>query len=317
MELARLHGIPLPTNDVRDLYSYEDLTEFLEVFWLIQSVLVTPDDWTRLAYESVIDAAPHGLRYREVFFTPARHLAAGQRLSRIIAAIDAGFDVAERVTGVQCRVILDLDRDFGPAAGLEQVHQLVELRAAGSPGAERVIGIGMDSTERGIDPVTYAESYRTAERVGLHRTAHQGENSPAAAIRDAVDVLGCERIDHGISIFEDPSLVARLADQRIGFTVCPSANVRINPDMCGSLAEHVFPKMRAAGLLATLNTDDPGLVGLDLTQEYALCAAAFGYSPDEMAVIALDAVEASWLDDCDKASLASSMRATLSAPLAS
>jgi adenosine deaminase len=299
-DLARRNGISMPVDEPTELYEYSNLSQFLEVFWLVQSALATADDWARLAHESVLDAAAAGIVYREAFFTPARHLAAGQSLRDIIAALDAGLAAGELETGTRCALIFDIDRAFGPSAGTEQVERLCDLVRGGWRPAGRVIGIGMDSTELGIDPATFAPAYSLAAAAGLRRTAHQGENSPAAAIRTALDVLGCERIDHGISAFEDPSLVGRLADERIALTVCPSANVRINPDVCPSLDEHVFPRMRAAGLLATLNTDDPALTGLDLAGEYATIAGAYDYGPEQTAEIALDAVEASWADLSDK-----------------
>lgn len=302
-ELAERHGITFPVDDPLDLYHYRDLTGFLEVFWLIQSVLGDRDAWERLAYESAVDAAAHGLVYRESFFTPARHLRSGLRLADIIAGLDDGFSRAERETGVITRLIFDIDRDFGPQVGLQHVGELVELRHEGRPGTERVIGLGMDSTERGVEPSTFLRSYRLAASAGLRLTAHQGENSPSSAVATAVDVLRCERIDHGISVIEDEHLTARLADIRVPFTVCPNANVRINPDVCADLSAHAFPRMRAAGLLVTLNTDDPALTGLDLTQEYLLCAEAFGYGYVDLVAIALDGVEASWLDPAEKASL--------------
>lgn len=122
-------------------------------------------------------------------------------------------------------------------------------------------------------------------------------------------MLGCERIDHGISVFGDPELVRRLADRRLPFTVCPNANVRINPDVVTDLSDHVYAAMRDAGLLATLNTDDPALVGLDLTQEYELTAAAFEYSAAQMVEIALDGIAGSWLDDADAARLSGEVTA--------
>ncbi len=302
-ELARGNGIAFPVDDPRDLYAYENLTGFLEVFWLVQSCLVTPDDWARLAYESVLDGAAAGLAYREAFFTPARHLEAGQSLGDIVAALDRGLAAAEAETGVRCRLIFDIDRAYGPAAGREQVEQLVALRRAGAAGTERVIGIGMDSTELGVDPASFAAAYAIAASAGMRRTAHQGENSPAAAIATAIDVLGCERIDHGISILEDPDLVRRVADRRLPLTVCPQANVRINPDVCARLADHVFPRMRAAGLLAMLNTDDPGLTDLDLAGEYSAVASAFGLDRAGLVQLALDAVEASWAPADEQAAL--------------
>lgn len=312
-DLAAANGRALPTDDVASLYRYEDLTGFLEVFWLVQSVLATPDDWERLAYESIVDGAGHGLRYRETFFTPARHLQAGQALRDIVAGLDRGLAAAERDTGARAALIFDIDRDFGPELGATHVAELVALRRAGAPGADRVIGIGMDSTELGVDPRSYLDAYALAPSGGLRRTAHQGENSGADAIAVVVDELGCERVDHGITIFEDTELVARFVDDQIPLTVCPNANVRINPGVVGSLDEHVFPTMREAGLLATLHTDDPALVGLDLSQEYALSAATFGYDDADMVEIALDAVRASWLDDDAAASLSAEIQSAAAA----
>lgn len=302
-ELASQNGITFPVADPRDLYSYANLTEFLDVFWLVQSVLAVPDDWERLAYESVIDGAAAGVAYREAFFTPARHLLAGQRLGEIVAALDRGLETGERETGVRCRMIFDIDRSYGPGPAREQVEELVALRSRQARGMERVIGVGMDSTELGIDPATFADAYALAASAGLRRTAHQGENSPASAIANALDVLGCERIDHGISILGDEDLVKRAVDMRLPLTVCPQANVRINPDVCADLADHVFPKLRRAGLLAMLNTDDPGLTDLDLASEYLAVATCFGYDRDDLGAMAIDAVDASWASEDEKREL--------------
>lgn len=312
-DLAFAHGVRLPADDVTALYEYEDLTGFLNVFWLVQSLLRTPEDWERLAYESMIDGAAHGLRYREAFFTPARHLADGQQLADIVAALDRGLAAAERDVGARCALIFDIDRDFGPSIASQHIGELVALRQAGAAGVDRVIGMGMDSTEFGIDPLSFRAAYDQAPAGGLRRTAHQGENSGASAIRDAIDGLNCERIDHGISIFEDPELVRRFVDEQIPLTVCPNANVRINPGVVADIGDHVFPMMRSAGLLATLNTDDPALVGLDLSQEYQLCAAAFGYDFDDMVSIALDGVRGSWLDGGAAALLVGEIQAAAAA----
>ena len=156
--------MPLPTADPTELYRYDSLDGFLEVFWLGQSTLVRREDWARLAYESLVDGAAHGVVHRESFFTPARHLAAGQDLADILAGLDEGLAAAEAETGATCLLIADMDRAFGPTAGLEFVGRLAELRAAGAPGTERVIGVGMDSTELGIDPLTYRRGVRRGSR---------------------------------------------------------------------------------------------------------------------------------------------------------
>jgi adenosine deaminase len=302
VELARANAVRLPTADPTELYRYDSLDGFLRVFWLVQSTLGRREDWARLGYESVLDGAAHGVVHREAFFTPARHLAGGQDLAEIVAGLDEGITAAEAVTGTRCLLVADMDRAFGPAAGLEQVERLAALRRAGTPGIERVVGVGMDSTEQGIDPASYRAAYDTARRAGFRLTAHQGENSPAAAIGTALDVLGVERIDHGLPVLDDPGLVRRMAGERIPLTVCPTSNIRI-ANAFPRLEDHVLPRMRAAGLLATVNTDDPALIGLDLGTEYALVADAFGWDWPGMVALALDGVEACWLDDAGKAAL--------------
>ena len=155
VELARRNDVPLPVAEPSELYRYDSLDGFLRVFWLVQSTLVRPEDWSRLAYESVVDGARHGVVYREAFFTPARHLADGQDLASIVAGLDEGLSAAEAETGARCFLIADMDRAFGPAAGLELVERLAALRRSGARGIERVLGIGMDSTELGIDQIRW------------------------------------------------------------------------------------------------------------------------------------------------------------------
>ncbi len=300
--LARRNGVPLPTADPAELFHYDSLDGFLSVFWLAQSALARREDWARLAYESLVEAAAHGVVHRESFFTPARHLDSGQALGDIVAGLGEGLAAAEAETGARCLLIADMDRAFGPSAGLAMVEQLAQLRRTASPGIERVIGVGMDSTELGIDPVSFRPAYDAARAAGFRLTAHQGENSPASAIAACLDVLGVERIDHGLSIMEDPELVARVADVRVPLTVCPTSNVLI-ANAYERLEDHCYPQMREAGLLATLNTDDPAFIDLDLGQEYRAVAEAFGWGWPEMVTIALDGVDACWLDADDKAAL--------------
>jgi adenine deaminase len=302
VDLARKNQVPIPTSDPTELYRYDSLDGFLRVFWLVQSTLTDRGDWARLGYESVVDGARHGVVHREAFFTPARHLAAGQDLADVVAGLEEGISAAEEETGVTCLLVADMDRAFGPEAGLEQVQRLAELRRAGAPGIERVVGVGMDSTELGIDPLSFLPAYEAARAAGFRLTAHQGENSPASAIAGCLEVLGAERIDHGLPVLDDADLVARMAGERIPITVCPTSNVLI-ANAFGRLEDHVYPQMRDAGLLATVNTDDPALIGLDLGAEYGAVAEAFGWGWQQMVEVSLDGVEACWLDDSSKAAL--------------
>lgn len=310
VELAARTGRPLPVDDPRELYRYDSLDSFLSVFWLVQEVIATRDDWARVAYESLVDGAAHGLRYREMFFTPARHLADGQDLGDIVAGLTEGIEGAEAATGVRCMLIAAMDKAYGPDAGLELVDQLGDLRRSGR--ADRVIGVGADSTELGVDHRAFAPAFEAAARLGLRRTCHAGEAVGVGAgnIRIALDVLGAERIDHGVAVAEDPELMRRLADERIPLTVCPTSNVVI-ANRFRSLAEHPFRAMREAGLLMTVNTDDPAMMDLDLGREYRRVAEACDYSLDEMGQLALEGIESTWLDASDRAALTGEFKAAL------
>lgn len=320
LELARKNGVMLPQEDPRNLYRYGNLNEFLAVFFLVQSTLQTREDWTRLAYESVVDAAASGRVYAELFFTPTSAMVQGQPLRDILGGLAEGLDAGDVQTGARTVLICDIDRAHGGVAGLALIKELIELIRGGAAGTDRVAGIGLDSTELGVDPLDFAPAYALAAKAGLRRTAHQGEDSPPSAIATCVDVLGAERIDHGLSLSQDPLLVSRFAAERIPVTVCPTSNVVI-ANRVPTLAAHPFPAWRAAGLLLSLNTDDPALTDLDLGREYAACAAAFGYDFDEMVAVSLDGVESSWLDDSDARTLrtrieheASILRAELAGP---
>jgi len=310
VELAAKNGARLPTDDPTELYRYHSLDSFLDIFWLVQSLLADADDWERAAYESLVDGASHGLRYREMFFTPARHLAAGQTLAAIVGGLTRGIERAEAETGVHAALICDVDRAFGPAAAMELVEAAVDLRRDGA--AERVIGIGMDSTEKGVDLRAFADAYRLAGRAGFRRTAHAGEDAGPQNIAVALGALRAERIDHGLSILEDPELAARVAGWRVPLTVCPNSNVLI-ANRFATLAEHPFRRMRQAGLLATLNTDDPAMTDLDIGKEYRTVAQALQMPWGEMVAVALDCVEATWLDDGEKRSLRAVFEAQIAA----
>jgi adenosine deaminase len=310
-DLAGKNGVPLPPQDTSDCDGprrYGSLEEFLGIYAKVQSVLADQSDWARLGYEAVLDGAAAGRVYAEVFASPARHLLAGQTLASVLAGLSAGLAAGDAETGCVTRLIVNTDRGYGGEAGLQLVTELAELRRAGAPGTDLVLGIGMEGAEVNVDPLSFAPAYREAAAAGLRRTAHQGQVSPAATVGVAVVGLGAERIDHGLSLTEDPDLAAFFAARRIPLTMCPTSNVVI-ARACGSVGRHPLPALRAAGVLVTLNSDDPALTGVDLAAEYATCAAAWHWSWDQMVDLALDGVAASWLDDDGKRDLSARITA--------
>ena len=207
-------------------------------------------------------------------------------------------------------LIADMDRAYGGDAGTELVERLGDLRRQG--GAERVIGIGADSTELGVDMREFAPAFELARGMGLRRTCHAGEAVGVGPdnIRLALDELGAERIDHGVAVMEDADLVRRLASEGVPLTVCPTSNVVI-ANRYASLAEHPLPAMLEAGLLVTINTDDPAMTDLDLGREYRAVADAHGMSVAAMAELALEGIESTWLDAADRSALRREFQATI------
>jgi adenosine deaminase len=159
----------------------------------------------------------------------------------------------------------------------------------------------MDGVELGSSPSDYHEAFRLAAAAGLHRTSHQGAEGPASNITDALDILGCERIDHGLAALDDHALAHRACGDRIPFNVCPSSNLSVG--RYKTLDEHPFYSMRKAGLLATLGSDDPAFTKVDLADEYGIVTEAYDMSWEEILQTALDAVEATWLSDGEKRDL--------------
>jgi adenosine deaminase len=310
IELAAKAGRPLPAERPEDLYRYDSLDSFLSIFWLVQETLVTPDDWARIAYESLLDGAAHGLRYREMFFTPARHLAAGQDLGAIVDGLTRGIEAAEAEAPVRARLVCDVDRAYGPEAARDLVERMGALRRAGR--AARVIGIGADSTELGVDLAAFAPAFEAARRFGFRRTCHAGEavGVGPSNIAVAIDVLGAERIDHGVALPEDPALLARIAGERIPLTVCPWSNVVI-ANRFHIVADGPLLDLYRAGVLVTINTDDPAMMSWDLGQEYRAVGEAYGLDIAQLSAMAIDGIESTWLDDSERRALRSEFKAAL------
>jgi adenosine deaminase len=295
-DLARANGVELPTADPVELFEFTDLDQFLAVYGIICASLVTADDFRRLTYEALEDAVAANVRYREMFFSPGFPMALGVSVETVWDGIRAGLADAHHDLDVKCRIILDFDKPSGPGPAAE----LVEF--AGQQDRDLLVGVGGDSTERGVDHRAFAPVFARAAELGLHRTFHAGEDGPADNIAAAFDDLGCERIAHGFRLLDDPDLTARIADARVPLTVCPISNVVI-ANVIDDVADHPFARQREAGVLVTVNSDDPGMMGTTICDDYEAVTDRFGYDADTIEDIALDAISASWAPADEQAAL--------------
>ncbi len=295
-DLARQHAIELPTPDVGKIYEYDTIYEFLEIFRFVNSTVITQDDFARIAYESLEDGVKLGnLRYREMYFNPTLHTPRGVPMKTVIDGLADGCAAAERDFGVRCRLIADVYRQDPPAMALQMTEEVIANRR------DELIGLGMDGAEAPDPPEKFVDSFALAAKAGLRLTSHASEDGPPANITTCLDVLGCERIDHGYHILEDDAVVARCRDEGIHFTCCPTSTAVVYgwPD----LTTHPINGMMAAGLLVHLNSDDPTMFHTDIGKEYVDFVGQNDYSPEIAKQLVHNGVDATWLDDGEKAEL--------------
>jgi adenosine deaminase len=306
LDLAAKHGlaVPAPVATAEHLYDYDVSEEFFRLFSFVAATMRDEDDYARCVYETVEDGIrTSNLRYREMFFNPTLHTGRGVPMKTILDGMAAGADAALADFGVRVALIADIYRSDPLPAAVQMVEELIEYRV------DPLIGLGMDGEEAPDPPEKFADAFALAGRAGLRRTSHASEDAPPANIVTCLDVLGCERIDHGYYVLDDPAVLQRALDQRLAFTTCVTSTVKAY--FSPVLAEHPIPAMLDAGLLVTLNSDDPTMVRTDLAGEYVRLCTELGYGADTVRRLCLDGIEASWLDDVDKAGMRREFEAEL------
>jgi adenosine deaminase len=293
--LAERNGVMLPYPSVEALraaYRFRDLQSFLDLYYQGTSVLVHEQDFYDLARSYLETARQQNILYAEIFFDPQAHTRRGVPFEAVIDGLHRAITDARAQLGIRAQLILCFLRDLPEDDALATLEQAM-------PHRDRILGIGLDSAERGHPPEKFARVFARARAAGFHAVAHAGEEGPAAYIAHALDVLHAERIDHGVRCLEDAALVARLARDRIPLTVCPLSNVRLKvvPD----IARHPLPDLLANGLFVTLNSDDPAYFGGSLNDNYQAVAEAFALPRQTLCTLARNSFQASFLDAADKA----------------
>lgn len=295
VDLAEKHGVTLPPfDDPQDLYQFENLTDFLVVYGLVSASIIDADDFARITRECLERCAASGVRYTELFFSPESHLTQGVSYPTMLDGVLAGLGEARSEYGIECRLVPAINRELGPARAVEFVQMVIDHRR------DEVIGIGLDFNEVGFPPEDYVEAFALADANGLHRTSHAGEVGPAANIANGIDLLGCERVDHGYNIVDDEQLMARCVDSQIPFTVCPSTTTYTTDYRDLGDPGHAIRRMADAGLFLTVNSDDPPMFGADLTGEFVLLHESAGFSLAELGTFAKNSIDAAWVDDATK-----------------
>jgi adenosine deaminase len=295
VQLAAAAGGPLPRPRPR-LFELPDLPALLEFLDWVCGLVRTREQVEHAAYRFAEREARSGVRYADLIFNPT-HWPWRDRLGEFIEALDAGFSAAERDGLPSVGLCVSLLRRQSAGEAGELVEWLADLKHP------RVVALSIDGNEvaAGRTGPRFADAFARAAAAGLRRTVHAGESSGPEGVWDAVELLGAERIDHGIRAVEDPNLVRRLADSGIPLNVCPGSNVALGlyPD----LRSHPIDALRAAGVPVSVNTDDPASLETDLVSEYLATATAFDWSDAIVRDVARTSIEASFADEDAKRGL--------------
>jgi len=294
-ELAKRNGVSLPYANVEALraaYDFSDLQSFLDIYYAGASVLRTRQDFTDLAWAYFERAKRDNVAHAEIFFDPQTHTARGIAFATVIEGLSAAARRAESELGISSAFILCFLRH------LPEEDAFATLEEA-QPFRDHFVAVGLDSSERGHPPSKFARVFARSRSLGLHAVAHAGEEGPPEYIREALDLLGAERIDHGVRCLEDPELTRRLARDRIALTVCPLSNVKLR--VFPTIRDHNLARLLAAGLTVTVNSDDPAYFGGYVNENFVTTFEALGLDAPRARAVARASFEASFLEPSAKA----------------
>ena len=289
--LAKRNRISIPFASVEALraaYSFSRLQDFLDIYYQGADVLRTEEDFHDLALAYFTRAKADGVVHAEIFFDPQTHTARDIPFQVVADGLLAGMKAAERNLGVTSKLILCFLRH------LDEADAFATLQAAG-PWLDRIEAVGLDSSEVGHPPEKFARVFAAAASEGLRRVAHAGEEGPPDYVRQALDLLHIDRLDHGNRALEDDALVTRLAREAMTLTVCPLSNLKLC--VVDDVARHPIPAMLAKGLRATINSDDPAYFGGYVADNYRAIAPLV--SRDQLGQLARNSFLGSFLPDAD------------------
>ena len=294
-KFARRNRVSIPFHSVeavRAAYDFSNLQDFLDIYYAGANVLLTEEDFHDLAVAYFRRAAADNVRHAEIFFDPQTHTDRGVPFGVVAEGLLAGMARAERELGVTSKLILCFLRHLDEHAAFDTLHQA-------GPWLDRIAGVGLDSSEVGHPPSKFERVFARAREMGLKLCAHAGEEGPPEYVREALDLLRIDRMDHGNRSMEDEALIERLAASRMTLTVCPLSNLKLC--VVKDLRDHPVPEMLRRGLHVTLNSDDPAYFGGYVNDNYRRLAEAVGLTREQLTMIARNSFEGSFLAPSEKA----------------
>nr|WP_194300878.1 adenosine deaminase [Acetobacter oeni] len=298
--LAAKNDVALPTTNPDEFYRFTDFYDFLARLEVIGRCMVTRDDFARVSYEALVGGYRKGnLRYAEFFFSPNYHYPHGVRYETMLDGFVDGLRAAKEEFGIVGRLIPAINRELGAEVALAMVGDVL------AHPREEVIGLGMDCAEFKGPPELFRDAYALARSAGLRCTAHACEDNqtlaqaPPRNVEICLDILGCDRIDHGYNLLADPALTCRCRESGVPFTVCSHTCVPQRMEKRAASLKAMYDE----GLFLVPCTDDPPMFGTDIGTTYVTMARVLSLSVKEIAAMSLRTIEAAWLSKEEKAAM--------------
>jgi aminodeoxyfutalosine deaminase len=296
-ELAARHPgtVPSDLDALREFYTFRDFAHFVEVYLAVVDLLREPEDIRLLTYEVATDMAAQNIRYAELTLTPWTSVQAGVPIEAFVEAVEDARVAAERDHGIRLRWVFDIPGESGLPSARDTLGYALDH------GPDTLVGFGLGGPEVGVDRPQFAEVFAAARAAGLHSVPHAGETTGPQTVWDALRDLGAERIGHGTSAVQDRDLVDYLVEHRIPLEVCPTSNIATRS--VDTLANHPLHELYDAGVLVTVNSDDPPMFGTTLNREYEIAADLLGLDEGGIVDLARNAVRASFMPPEEQARL--------------
>lgn len=296
-ELAQRNRITLPyrsPEEIRAAYQFSNLQSFLDIYYQGANVLIHEEDFFDLTWAYLLRCQADNVMHTEIFFDPQTHTERGIDFDTVVNGIHRALRKAELELGISSQLIMCFLRHLSEDAAIETLEQALAHQ-------DKIIGVGLDSSELGHPPEKFARVFAQAHAAGFVTVAHAGEEGPAQNIRDAIELLKVQRVDHGVRCVEDDALVRWLKDSQMPLTVCPLSNLKLK--VFADMASHNVVELLRMGLCVTINSDDPAYFGGYMTDNFMAVAQAHPMNHDELAQLTYNAIAASFISEQEKSIL--------------
>ncbi|WP_286294618.1 adenosine deaminase [Vibrio apostichopi] len=301
-DLAKRNKVSIPFESpvqVREAYQFHNLQSFLDIYYQGANVLLHQQDFYDLTWAYLLKCQQDNVVHTEIFFDPQTHTERGISFDTVVGGITQALQQAEQELGISSQLIMCFLRHLDEDSAFETLKQAL-------PYKDKIIAVGLDSSEQGNPPEKFKHVFQEAINQGFLTVAHAGEEGPAQNISDALNLLGITRIDHGVRCAEDPELMAELAVKRIPLTVCPLSNTKLK--VFDTMQQHNIVELLRKGLCVTINSDDPAYFGGYMNDNFLAVANAHPLTKNELAQFSINAIEASFVSPQVRQALSAQVR---------